>query len=208
MNALTADPITLAYHELRAPLGLVATATRALAEDSADDEVRARCRVILRAVERMLRTTGQVFTVARAAESDAGEWFCPADLLSQLCDDLRAFDVPLEMQADPFTSTVRVFGPRQVFEALVHALLSNAADHVEPGATISVRARAESGALVLTIANRIARQGRHHGLGVGMYLSGRLAEQLGANLQTEVSGGQFQAVLQLPSSRRDYDTSM
>jgi signal transduction histidine kinase len=90
----------------------------------------------------------------------------------------------------------------------VHALLSNAADHVEPGATISVRARAESGALVLTIANRIARQGRHDGLGVGMYLSGRLAEQLGATLTTENTGDEFRVALQLPSCRRDYDTSM
>lgn len=208
MNALCSDPLTLAYHELRSPLGLLATAVRSVAEDSGDDALRGRCELIVRTVERMLRTTERVFGIARAGEPEAGEWFAPAEIVEQLVRDLRGMDVQVDIRAGAATGSVREFGARGVFETLVQSLVSNAVDHGEPGTVIRVELDADGETLALDITNRIAARRRHDGLGAGLYLAGRLAEQLGGVLTAEADGLEYRASLRLPLRRSDQAVSM
>lgn len=198
VNTLAYDPLTLAYHELRSPLGLVATAARSVAEDSSDDALRARCEMIVRTVERMLRTTQQVFGAAQAGGTDPPEWFTPADVLSLLVSDLRGFGPEIDLSMDAPARWVRRYGVRGVFEALVQSLLSNALDHREAGARITVRASVTGRTFTLVISNPIAARPRHTGLGVGLYICDRLAGQLGGRLTASTEGAEFRACLFMP----------
>lgn len=192
MNALTYDPVTLAYHELRSPLGLVATTMRSMAEDSIDEAVRRRVDVVLRTVERMLQTTERVFVIARGSVVDEAQWFTPAEVAEQVADDLALAGVPVTTEV-----SIRMphFGARGVCETLLHSLLSNAGDHHEPGTAIRVTVSADGDIPVIAITNQIATTRRHHGLGAGSYLAQRLAEQAGATLTTERDGAFFFATL-------------
>ena len=200
MTALALDPLTLAYHELRSPLGLVATAARSLVEESADESLRRRCEVILRSVERMLRTTGSVLALARGEGEESPDWFTPAEVVTQLAADLGSFDVRLDLQVTTDAGACRHFGARGIFETLVQSLLSNAIDHSDPGAVVVIRLGREDGALTLTISNPVAAKKRHTGLGAGLYLCSKLADQLGGALQAEAEDGLFHARIRLPLS--------
>jgi signal transduction histidine kinase len=196
MNALTYDPLTLAYHELRSPLGLVATAIRSVAEDSSDDVLRHRCEMIVRTVERMLRTTEQVFGLARTTISAEQESFAPAEVVAQVVSDFNQNGAPIETYSARAV-TARTLGQRGTFEALIQSLLNNALDHSDPGAAIRVEVDAGEDTLSITISNPMATTRRHHGLGVGLYFCRRLAEQLGASLVTESEDGVFRATVQV-----------
>jgi len=198
VNALAIDPLTLAYHELRSPLGLVATAARSVAEESRDDALRARCEVIVRTVDRMLRTVQQVFGAAQAGSTDAPAWFAPLDVVSRLVHYLQGFDVGIDLSADGQALAARVFGVRGLFEALVQSLVSNAVDHSEAGACVTVRLAGDENTLTFTVVNTAATRRRHKGLGVGLYICDRLAEQLGGTLSTGFDGREYRASFRLP----------
>jgi signal transduction histidine kinase len=207
MNALAADPITLAYHELRAPLGLVATAARSLVEDSQDESVRDRCAVIARTAERMLRTSRQVVNVARTADTATVELYDPVQVLDDLCRDLHGFGVPIDVQATAHALGMQVFGPRASFEALVHSLIGNALDHSEPDGAVRAVVDVAADAVLVTISNAAGRR-RHEGLGVGTYLCRRLAEQLGSTVTTELDGETYRATVRLPLGARCGDPAL
>ena len=198
VNTLTFDPLTLAYHELRSPLGLVATAARSAAEESQDDTLRARCEVIVRTVDRMLRTAQQVFGAAQAGSSDAPRWFTPLDVVSRLVDDLQGFDVAVDLAVDGRAREARTFGVYGLFEALAQSLVSNAIDHSEPGARVSVRLTADQGTLTFTVVNTAAARRRHNGLGVGLYICDRLAAQLDGSLSAGLEGHTYRATFRMP----------
>jgi signal transduction histidine kinase len=198
VNTLTFDPLTLAYHELRSPLGLVATAARSAAEESQDDALRARWEVIVRTVDRMLRTAQQVFGAAQAGNRDAPVWFAPFDVVSRLVDDLQGFDVAVDLAVDGRTRPARAFGVCGLFEALAQSLVSNAVDHSEPGARVRVRLTADADTLTLTVVNTAAARRRHNGLGVGLYICDRLAAQLGGTLSAGLEGREYRASFRMP----------
>ena len=67
MESRLIDPLTLMYHELRAPLGLVATAARSMAAKTQTTTTSvSRCEMIVRAAERMLRTPPRWFAISHA----------------------------------------------------------------------------------------------------------------------------------------------
>ena len=53
-------------------------------------------------------------------------------------------------------------------------------------------------ALTVTISNRLPSVKRHHGLGAGLYLCNRLAEQLGGTLTAEAEDGVYRVCIRLP----------
>lgn len=197
-NTLTLDPLTLAYHELRSPLGLVATMARSVAEESEDGALRQQCQTILRTVERMLRTTGQVLDMAREGEPGEAEWFTPFETIRDLIDDLSRFDVRITVFAAPGADRARAFAAAGLFETLVQSLLTNAVDHSDPGADIRVELETTEFGLTLSIVNPVASSQRHRGIGAGLYLCERIAKQLGGTLRAGRVDSQFSVHVRMP----------
>ncbi|GAB4336488.1 MAG: hypothetical protein Kow0010_24360 [Dehalococcoidia bacterium] len=193
------DPLTLVYHELRAPLGLVATAAYSAIEEAGNEAVRERCEAIARSAERMLRTASQVLAVAAAAESrDEPGDFVPAEVITALTADLDALDVGVEVRTTPAADGTAVHGSRDRFEALVQSILMNAVDHSDPGATVSVAVEANDDTVAVTVANPLPSCRRHRGLSLGSYLCERLAEGLGARYRAGAEDDRFVASIELP----------
>ena len=199
--APTIDPVALAYHELRSPLGLVATAARAVADDCTDDATRVRCEMIVRAAERMLRTAGQVFQLNRACEANAVR-YRPAEVVRDLVHDLRGLDVHVRLRMREGVLDLETDGVREQFEALVHTLITNALDHGEPTRDIRVSLRMRDGRFVVAVRNRMAARGRHHGEGMGAYIAHELAHRLGARLTASRRGETYTAEVALPLAPR------
>jgi len=191
----------MVYHELRGPLGLMATAARSAAEDCTDDALRARCEVIVRAAERMLRTAGRVLDLAHAAESPASELFDPAEVVRATINDLSQMSVPVVLTELTTTLGCLSEGNASELEALVQSLITNASDHAEPGTSINVVISERSGRLRVEFVNQRASVRRHKGLGLGLPICENLASKLGAELACEPNGDHFWTILMLPLAR-------
>lgn len=197
VNAVVTDPVTIAYHELRSPLGLVATAARSVAADCADEELRARCLSIVRAAERMLRTAGRLLEVAETSKGQDVRDFDPAGVLFEVLADYRALGVPVSVEVEePLRAGVR--GVPEHFEALLCSILGNATDHGADGEPILVSISADDRCFRATIVNSVAAARSHMGIGLGSYIGERLANHLSASLRVERSGDRFIAELALP----------
>lgn len=198
MKQATADPITMAYHELRGPLGLMATAARSAAEDCTDESLRARCQVIVRAAERMLRTAGQVIELAQSSQPICSQVFDPVETIRSTIEDLNAMDVPVHLTELIAEGECGYEGSVEQLEALVQSLISNACDHAEPGSSIHVVISKRFDHLRVEFVNQRALVRRHNGLGLGTYIGQSLARQLGGHLECEARGNEFSSVLTLP----------
>lgn len=201
MNFSSADPLTMVYHELRGPLGLMATAARSAAEDCADDALRARCEVIVRAAERMLRTAGRVLDLAHAAELQASELFDPAEVVRSTINDLTQMSAPVALTELSTTPGCISEGDAAQLEALVQSLITNASDHAEPGTSINVIISERLGRLRVEFVNQRASVRQHKGLGLGLPICEKLASRLGAELACEPHGDHFRSTLMLPLTR-------
>lgn len=200
VNAVVTDPVTIAYHELRSPLGLVATAARSVAADCEDEMLRSRCLSIVRAAERMLRTAGRLLEVAETTKAEDVSDFDPAELLTSVLDDYRALNVPVCVEIEePLHPIVR--GVPEHFEALLCSIIGNATDHGAEDAPILVSMREDGFYFRATIVNSVGSARRHMGIGLGSYIGERLAAQLSATLTITRSGDTFTAELALPLSR-------
>lgn len=201
MKPSTADPITIVYHELRAPLGLMATAARSAAEDCTDAALRARCEVIVRTAERMLRIAGHVMDIAQQTESQCSDRFDPAQIVRGTVADLNQMNVPVSLTELSASGECLCEGNAAQLEALVQSLLTNASDHAEPGTSIDVVMCERFGRLRVEFVNQRASRSCHRGLGLGMYICQNLAGRLGADLLCEPRGEHFVSVLTLPLVR-------
>ena len=197
MIAPAIDPVALAYHEIRSPLGLVAMAARAAADDCTDEATRARCEMIVRAAERMLRTAGQVFQLNRATAGPPAI-YRPAAVVRDLVRDMRGLDVRIRVRIDHDAANCETEGVLEQFEALVHTLVTNALDHGEGGEDIRLCIHRRGAALAITVTNRIAARRRHSGDGMGTYIAHELAQRLGAELSTTNRRDTFRAEILLP----------
>lgn len=207
MERARVDPMALVYHELRAPLGLVATAARSMAEDMPDEELRSRCEVIVRAAERMLRTAEAVtsITAGLSGDDDGSESYSPIEILSDLVETLRGLDVPLEFCADtPTTPAVAGSGAR--FEALVHSLITNAMDHGDPASPVRLAVGRSPGRVTVEVRNSLSERDTHRGGGLGMIIANALARGLGATLTARAAEGEYVARIGLAvqQQRRPY----
>ena len=197
VNAVVTDPVTMAYHELRSPLALVATAAQSVASDCRDDDLRSRCLSIVRAAERMLRTAGRVMEVAQASNSGEIREFEPVSVLEDVLADYRALGVPVCLEVDE-PRFARVRSVPEHFEALICSLIGNATDHGTEGEPILVSVKSDAYFCDVTIANIVATSDRHLGIGLGSYIGERLASHLSATLRVERLGNSFAAHVSIP----------
>jgi signal transduction histidine kinase len=185
------DPAALVYHELRAPLGLVATAARSMAHDAPDEDLRLRCEVIVRAAERMLRTAETVSSLGANTHERSGT-FRPVAIVTDLVRVLSGLGVRLELSVDAAASTW-LCGHGERFEALVHSLIANAIDHGSPREPIQVAVSGNSDLLTVQVVNAVASEDRHEGSGLGTIIARALARGLDARLESFTRDGHYTA---------------
>lgn len=190
------DPATLAYHEIRSPLGLIVTSARLAAEDATDAVVRERCAAIERTGERLLRIVALAFALERTPV-ERGR-FRPWATVEAVVEDSRALGASIRLAMKPGAVAAEAAGPAAHFEMLIQALIANALDHGEPGCQVLVSACAGDETFEVTVANRVAKHSGHEGLGLGAYVVGRLTTVLGATLEESRRGCLHRVHLRLP----------
>lgn len=191
------DPATLAYHELRAPLGLMLTAAQSAAQECDDATVRSRCEVIVRTADRMLRVAQELFRLSGLRASEP-ELYLPGRVVAQVVNDLSELGLPVAVVRDEVGTAVRATGSLVTFEALVSSLITNANDHARPGTTIEVSLTSENGYLRADIENQAEAADRHRGLGAGRFIEAQLAAELGAGMFSRDDSGRYTATILLP----------
>lgn len=202
VKAAVVDPVALAYHELRSPLGLVITAARSAAEECPQDYevLRMRCQAIARAAERMLVTAQEILAMSAVAGADCRDDF---DLSSSLASAVAEFQaLGVRLAPGSFPSFPRVQGSRTKFETLIMSLLNNALEHGAPGADVEVRAWNEAGEAVVEIRNPIAPLDHHRGYRLGSRIAEELARGLRAGLQADAVNGVYRVTVRLPLAPR------
>ncbi len=195
------DPPVLAYHELRSPLGLIATAARAAAESATDELTRDRCETIVRVADRLLRIAAQVLALNRPVEGEAEAPYRPADVLEDLVTSLRAAGVRIWLLCDGDSVGTSLEGVRDRFEALAGSIAGNALDHSEPGTAIEIRTFADGNAFTVAILNVRAETPRHDGLGLGSTLADAFARRMNGEITREARGETYEVRLRLPIQR-------
>ena len=198
-QAATLDPVSLAYHELRSPLGLMVSAAASVAEGSTDEAAREQCAIIVRAGERMLRTVGHLFAIAERADAEAEPApYRPVEIVSRIAGELAGLGSAVSVSTSPAAVATEVMGVSSDLEALVSSLAMNAHDHGKPDEPIAFTVDANDDSLRIRIANVAACERRHRGLGLGTALCRLLADRMGAELTAERDGDTFAATIALP----------
>ena len=195
-NTEQTDLATLVYHELRAPLGLLATVARMASEEQDAAAMRRQCEVIERTAQRMLRITRAVVQAAQAAQDQGSQLFDPADVAATLVRDLEG-DAPVLLSPCPGVGKSLLQGSIAQFEALLHSLIVNALDHHEPGTPVVVSTRMEGDHFRVDVQNIPARKDRHRGAGLGLMVCQQLVDRLGARMDVEKTGECYRAVVRM-----------
>jgi signal transduction histidine kinase len=190
----------MVYHELRNPLGLVATAARAVAEECTDDDVRRRCEVIERAAERMLRVAQQVLDIAQMSLPRPGVTYIPSALIAKTAGDLEQLGMPLVLEVAEDAKSVQANGCPEQLEALIQSLLMNARDHSMAGTTVEILVDATEMGLSVSVSNVIGSARQHQGLGLGTIICAELAGALGTTLTTSIDSGRYSVAFCLPAA--------
>jgi signal transduction histidine kinase len=191
------NPVTLVYHEVRAPIGLLTTAARALADDCEDESMRRRCEIVVRAAERVMRISNQVLDLA-ASTRRANDGPCiPADTVTSVVSGLSDLGVPVTHHPGPGVRGTESSAPAAQLEAVLHSLIMNALDHGAPGCPIQVSTDVVGDALSIEVSNPIGPSG-HRGLGLGMYLCQEVVKTFGGELEAHAAGSQYSVELRIP----------
>lgn len=204
MDGEVGDPVTLVVHELRAPLGLLATAATLLSEECTDLNLRARSRVIEESALRLLRTTETILEVAGTlARREAPGLFSPVQVAAQLVENARQLGCDMVLRVNAGDVDALAMGDPRLMEALLQSLLNNAIDHGDAESEISVSAQCRQDDIRLLIENQLASVDRHRGHGIGALISSRLAEACGARVRSGVQDGRFVATVTLLRAREE-----
>lgn len=191
VNGPTDDPVTMVLHELRAPLGLMATAARCAAEECTDDFLRGRCEAIVGAAERLLRTAHTVFALAQASSTVQRSTFAPAASVRGIVGDLQGLGLAARLAVESPAEEFAFEASKDQFETLVTSLLSNAQDHAEPGTSLDIRVSLRADGFAVEISNTVAERSRHSGLGLGSHIADQLAGMLPVTLQRRADAGRY-----------------
>jgi signal transduction histidine kinase len=191
--------LALAFHELRAPLGFVATAARLIADDAEEPLLKQQCSMIERAATRMMMTAQ---TVLSAANNSPVSECATSDIVASVAkvtEDMRWMGLNIEGK---FSGEIRgVRGSAHDLECLLASLLLNAGDHGDLAHPVTVNVHQEGGSVAVSIINRCAAVARHRGQGLGSVVVARLAERLGASVTYHEDDGWFTSVVELEAQR-------
>jgi signal transduction histidine kinase len=201
VKLVSADPVTLVYHELRAPLGLLVTAARDAAEQSRDDDTRARCQTVVRTAERVLSTASQVLALAQAYRLEPSERICSPDaMITQFVHDVAGLGLQASLTRLCQCEDHVVHGNGDALQLVIQSLMTNAGDHSAEGGHIEVTIGCEGRDCQVSIANAADALRRHKGLGLGLYVCQQVAESQGWTLQVTPGLTRFEVSLRLPQA--------
>jgi two-component system, sensor histidine kinase RegB len=209
-----------AGHELSTPLGTIAIVTKELQrslKDTVAPEVRqdlqlvrdqiARCREIL---DRMSAQSG----------ANMGESFVQMPVPGWIDQALAGLVSKHRIQVDlrPPAAEAAVFGPPKALAETLRNLMKNAVQASPPDTSVVLRASVEEGRVRATVSDRgkgmppdvLARVGEPffttkvpgEGMGLGLFLTRALAEQLGGEFRiTSAPGVGTEATIELPATQ-------
>lgn len=208
-----------AAHELSTPLSTIAVVAkelqRALPSDASDevqtdlqlvrDQV-ARCREIL---DRMAAHSGE----------NVGEGFSPLSARAWVDGALDGFSWPgrVTVEIDPAAAGEVLVGPKRALAEALRGLLKNAVQASGQASPVALRVTAAEGRVRVTVVDRgrgmspdvLSRVGEPffttkvpgEGMGLGLFLTRALAEQLGGEFHiTSTPGEGTEARIELPAS--------
>lgn len=194
--------MTMVYHELRAPLGLVVSAALSAADECDDAYIRGRCEMIARAAERMLRTADE-FLHVQQPDVGSADGFAPATIVEDAVRDLRGLAVPVRFEAPASLRFLRCGGDPATFETLFYSIFANATDHSADDAPVTVELFRDRGEIELRVTNLVTGDDDHAGLGAGKFIEQALASALGATITAGRKGICYVSSLRLPVLKAD-----
>lgn len=161
MEAQRSAFFSAASHELRTPITVIKGHLSGMLDSAPGyperDEALARC---LRAASRLERLVGELLTLSRMDAPDFSPRMEPLSLseLAQLCvrESQELFELRDIALLPDIAPGLRVLGDPSLLQKAIDSVLTNAALYSPPGASASVRLRAEGSSCVLSVENTLA----------------------------------------------------
>ena len=223
LTLLQRNFVSMASHEFRTPLTIVdGHAQRLIKARQRGDDVAERAGKIRAAVRRMTHLIDTLLNAARLLDG-AGLYFHPAKIdlaavLQEVCQMHREIAPKANLAEKLGAPTLPLTGDRNLLSQALSNLLSNAIKYSPGNEPITVEARAEDDAIVVTVADRgigippadIGRLFERYyrgsnvsgvvGTGVGLYLVKIVVDLHGGNIAVESREGEgSRFTLRLPA---------
>ncbi|HET6411479.1 MAG TPA: ATP-binding protein [Anaeromyxobacter sp.] len=209
-----------AAHELSTPLGTIAIVTREL-QRSLKDTVSAEVRADLQLVRDQIARCREILDrMSAQSGANMGESFVLIPVprwIEQALSGLPARE-RIAVETSPEAGGAAILGPPKALAETLRGLLKNAVQASPPQAPVVLRTGVEGGRLHATVVDRgrgmppdvLARVGEPffttkvpgEGMGLGLFLTRALAEQLGGELRiTSSPGVGTEATIELPATQ-------
>jgi two-component system sensor histidine kinase RegB len=197
-----------AAHELGTPLSTIAVAAKEVEKRLANaaEPIQADIRLIREQVRRCQRILHQMAAEAGQGVGEGIEAVPATDLASVLAAESPSKDVPVFVELDVDDPTRRIFVSRQAMARALRNLVRNAVQASPPGAAVHVRFSLRGPRLEIEVADRgrgmapevLSRAGEPffttkepgEGIGLGLFLTRTLVEQMGGTLEVQSALGQ------------------
>ncbi len=210
-------------HELRTPLTSIQGFSQAIVEGEAQgDAVHRAAEIIHREARRLVRLVEGLLQVAKleaGAQTMAREEVAPAQLLAGACTalDVQAHDAGVRFDVDT-NGVPPLHGDPDKLAQLFLNVLDNAVKHSPRGSTVTVRAAAEDGHVVVRVRDegsglpegpearlferffRGANAASRDGAGLGLAIAQAIARSHGGDITARnVTGGGAEFSIRLPA---------
>ncbi len=207
-----------AAHELSTPLSTIAIVAkelqRSLSSTGASPEVRSDLQLVR---DQVARCRDILDRMAAHAGENVGEPLAPVTVRSWMEASLEGLSGRDRVDAETADAEAELVGPPRALSDALRGLLKNALQASPPGARVTLRVSALGGRIRATVLDRgrgmppdvLARvgepffttKGPGEGMGLGLFLTRALAEQLdGAFHIAPRAGGGTEAWLELPAA--------
>jgi two-component system sensor histidine kinase RegB len=209
-----------AAHELSTPLSTIAVVAKELQRELAED-VRPEVRGDLQLVrEQVARCREILDRMAANAGENVGEGFAPMPVqrwVDAALDGVLGRE-RVEIEIEPGAERASLAGPMRALAEALRGLLKNAIQASDPGAPVMLRVSTPGDRIRVAVLDRgrgmtpdvLSRVGEPffttkvpgEGMGLGLFLTRALAEQLGGEFQISSTPGEgTEARIELPATR-------
>jgi two-component system sensor histidine kinase RegB len=208
-----------AAHELSTPLSTIAVVAKEL-QRALPDESSAEVKTDLQLVRDQVARCREILDrMAAHAGENVGEAFAPITARALVETALEGFRWPerIQVEFDRGAAGAALIGPQRALSEALRGLLKNAVQASGPESAVSLRVSASGDQVRLTVADRgrgmtpdvLSRVGEPffttkvpgEGMGLGLFLTRALAEQLGGEFHiTSTPGAGTEARIELPAA--------